>query len=143
MRARLAAAAGVATLLILLTGCTGSPLSEPTSRGASSSAADACAAVTAGIQDAAIELQNLDVTDPQASAVTLRGAAERLAAAAAVGNDDIAALLPPLQSGFADAADILQAIAGGDLGRLAALQEATARIQTALAAFADVCAPAR
>ncbi len=70
----------------------------------------------------------------------LSGVADRLGAAAgAVGNADVAALLPELQQGFAAASETLTAIAGGDLSQLPKLQQITTDIQDGFTRFAELC----
>lgn len=122
-------------------GTGGSPSVVASPTGATQSTQEACAIVGSSVQDAAAELRALDAGDPQAAVAAMSHVADRLGeAAAAVDNADVAALLPPLQSGFAAAAETLQAIAGGDLSQLPALQQTSADIQASLQSFSDLCA---
>ena len=138
-------AAGLAVLLTAalggtLAGCTGTGPSPAPSTAGSQSVADACAVVASSVQDATAELQALDAGDPQAAAESMSNVAASIGAGAtAVDNADVAAVLPGLESGFTAAAEALQAIAGGDLSQLPALQQATADIQASLRAFSDLC----
>jgi len=136
------AAVGIAALC--LSGCAATDTGTPSpSGGDTQTVAQACATVRTSVQDAAAELQKLDPSDPKAAVDALGGVAAQLdEAARAVGNPQIAALLPPLQTGFASASADLSAIAGGDLSRLPALQTSARSIQSALAAFTDACPPA-
>lgn len=129
-------------ITLLLAGCVG-PGEDATSPSPTDSAQSvevACDVVRSSVADAATQLQQLDVTDPEASVAAISGVAEEIGQAmAAVQNADVAAILPGLQSGFAQAAEVLQAIGGGDLSKLPALQQATSDIQSALADFAALC----
>lgn len=144
-RSRFAATAAAALLACALSGCAGigtgaasTPAPMPTV--SAQSVADACAAVTASVQDATAQLQALDTSSPQAASEGLSQVAARLGdAVAAIDNADVAAVLPDLQTGFARAAEVLQAIAGGDMTQLPALQQAAADIQSSLEKFATLC----
>lgn len=125
-----------------LAGCTGTgaPASSPAPRGSSQSIAEACDVVRASVADAAAELQQLDATDPQAAVAAMTRVADGLGTAAdAVDNADVSSLLPTLQGDFTKTADILQAIAGGDLSQLAALQQSAGDIQASFEAFSELC----
>ena len=124
-----------------LSGCAAAADGDPSPTGGDTqTVAQACETVRTSVQDAAAQLQALDPSDPKAAVGALGEVARHLDdAARAVGNREVAALLPPLQSGFAAASADLSAIAGGDLSRLPALQGAAADIQGALAAFAQAC----
>jgi len=127
---------------ILLAGCAGfgTDAPSPTPSDSAQSVEAACDVVRSSVADATTQLQQLDVTDPQASIAAMSGVADEVGQAmTAVQNADVAAILPPLQSGFAQATEVLQAIAGGDLSKLPALQQATGDIQSALADFAALC----
>lgn len=134
-----------AALLAVVLVCAGCAATDPapTSPSPSDSTQSigaACETVRASVADATAQLQNLDAADPQASVAAMTGVADELGRAlSAVDNADVAAVLPGLQSGFAQAAGVLQSIAGGDLSKLPALQQATADIQSSLSAFADLC----
>lgn len=139
---RLAFAAAIALGAVLLAGCTGDGAapSPTSSSGDAQSTATACELVRASVDDAAAQLQTLDTSDPQAAFAVMSDVASSLGAAAAdVTNTEVATLLPDLQAGFASAADVLQAIAGGDLAQVPALQVAAMDIQDAFGAFAQVC----
>jgi len=129
---------------LAFTGCTATGTDGPSPTGGDTqTVSQACETVRSSVQDAAEQLQRLDPSDPKAAVDALGGVAAQLdAAARVVGNHQVAALLPPLQSGFASASADLSAIAGGDLSRLAALQTSASAIQSALAAFTDACPPA-
>ncbi len=125
-----------------LAGCTStgatSPSGSPT--GSTQSVSAACDTVRESVADAAAQLRKLNTTDPQAAVAAMTEVADRLGkAAAAVDNADVAALLPGLQSGFAKTAEILQAIAGGDLSQLPALQQTASDIQSSFEKFSELC----
>lgn len=139
-RRRAPLAAVILAGALALAGCAASSPAPTPSDGDTQTVAEACDTVRAGVEDAAAQLQTLDPGDPRAAVDALGGVAERLGAAAGtVGNHEVAALLPPLQTGFASASDTLEAIAGGDLSRLTALQTTTDDIRSALAAFTRIC----
>lgn len=126
----------------VLTGCTGTDTSSPSPSATDStqSVSAACDIVRESVADAAAELQHLDAADPQAAVAAMTAVADRLGtAAAAVDNADVAAALPSLQTGFTKTAEILQAIAGGDLSQLPALQQAAGDIQSSFTEFSELC----
>ncbi|MBF4561556.1 hypothetical protein ITJ43_05345 [Microbacterium sp. VKM Ac-2870] len=133
------AAAATLCLAFALGGCASS--SEPTpSGGDTQTVSQACDTVRETVGDAASALTTLDAGNPRAAVAVLSDLATELqAAVAAVGNHEVAALLPPLQTGFAAASNDLTAIAGGDLSHLPALQTATGDIQSALSTFTQIC----
>lgn len=142
MTLRTLLAATSVTAALLLTGCSGAADGSmtPTPTTSTQTIADACTVVRTSVADAAAQLQQLDPSNPQAAGATMSRAAEELGAAvSAVANPDVAALLPGLQSGFTQAAAALGAIAGGDLSKLPALQQATSDIQSSFADFAALC----
>ncbi len=132
-------ALATACLSLTLGGCASS--GEPAPSGADTqTVSQACSTVRDTIGDAAGALTALDASDPRAAVTVFSNLATRLDAAVdAVGNHQVAALLPSLQTGFAAASADLTAIAGGDLSRLPALQKATGDLQSALTAFTQVC----
>lgn len=134
--------AAIALGAVLFTGCTADPQGPAATppAGDGQTAATACDLVREGVDDAAAQLQSLDTSDPQAAFEVMSRVATQLGEAAAeVTNAEVAALLPDLQDGFASAADVLRAIAGGDLSQVPALQVAAMDIQDAFGAFAKVC----
>ena len=132
------AVAALFAATLALGACAGSSPS-PTSSD-TQTVAEACDTVRAGVDDAVTQLRAIDPGDPQAAVTALSGVADRLGAAAgAVGNADVAALLPELQQGFAAASETLTAIAGGDLSQLPKLQQITTDIQDGFTRFAELC----
>ncbi len=131
----------VGAVALGLSGCAASSDGGSSSeKGDTQTVAQACDTVRASVQDAATRLHALDPGDPKAAVGALGEVAQHLDdAARAVGNRQVAALLPPLQSGFAAASADLSAIAGGDLSRLPSLQGTAADIQAALTAFTQAC----
>ncbi|WP_431802111.1 hypothetical protein [Microbacterium sp. bgisy203] len=112
----------------------------PSPTASTQSVAAACDVVREAVASAAAGLQQLDATDPAASATAMTEVAGTIGeAVAGVANADVGAELPRLQTGFSDAAAALQAIAGGDLGALPRLQEATGTIGSSLTALGELC----
>lgn len=142
MSPRIALPAVLMAVVVVLTGCSGagSAPASPSVTGGTQSVSAACDVVRSSVADAAEQLQSLDASDPQASISAMSGVAAELGdAIGAVDNADVAAVLPGLQAGFSQAAEVLQAIAGGDLSKLPALQQATSDIQASFADFAELC----
>lgn len=126
-----------------LTGCMGAGVTPAprSSTDGTQTVSAACDVVRASVADAVTALQNLDTGDPQAAAATMAQVADRLGAAAdTVNNSDVAALLPKLQTSFTTTGEILQAVAGGDLAQLPALQQSAGDIQSAFEKFTELCA---
>ncbi|RLK47845.1 hypothetical protein [Microbacterium telephonicum] len=147
MSSRLPLALTAAALgAVLLAGCTADPTAGSTSAPQSTTApdtqttADACAAVEDAVTGAVDAFQKVDPTDPQAAAQAFDDLASSLGTAAdAVSDSEVGALLPRLQQDFATAAEVMGAVAGGDLGRVGDLQAPTADIQDAFGEFAALC----
>lgn len=131
-----------AALAVALVGCTGTPAPEtPSTSAGTQSVAEACAAVGDAVGDAVTRFQEVDPTDPAASAEALAGMAAGLEAAAdAVSNADVAAIVDPLTTAVASAAEIMTAIAAGDLTRVPQLQGPATEIQQSFTRFAELCA---
>lgn len=133
---------GIAVFAALaLTGCGASTeATTPAPTASTQSIAAACDVARDAVASAAAGLQQLDPTDPAASATAMTDVAGTIGeAVAGVANADVGAELPRLQTGFSDAAAALQAIAGGDLGALSRLQEATGTIGSSLTALGELC----
>lgn len=131
---------------VLLSGCTAAPGGGAATTGGDSGStgtlttSQACAAVSDAVSDAVDGFQRIDPADPTAAGEAFDDLAASLAdAAAAVPQGEVGALLPRLQRDFAQAAEIMAAIAGGDLGRVADLQQPTQDIQDAFGEFAALC----
>ncbi len=155
MNRRIAALAISAVALLGLTACTGtvagndSAKDSDTSTSAPSEAAqgdsdqtvaDACAAVGTIVQDATTELQDVAEGDPAAAAAAMQNVADSIGEAAdSVTNAEVAAILPDLKAGFAAAAEVMTAVAGGDLSKATELQTSLEDIQTSFATFSDLC----
>ncbi|MCT9818861.1 hypothetical protein N3K63_01030 [Microbacterium sp. W1N] len=137
--------AATAVTAALLTGCTADQ-NGSASGGAGGagdggqSTADACASVGAAVTAAVDGFQKIDPTDPAAAAESFDEMAASLGEAGdAVSNSEVGALLPRLQQDFAEAADVMGAVAGGDLGRVGDLQQPAQDIQDAFGEFAALC----
>lgn len=129
---------------VLLSGCAaesgGLPSSPSPTPPGMQALSEACADVRTAVAAATAELERLDPANPGAAVSAFTAIADELSTAlGSIDNDQLAAILPPLQSGFADAADALQQITTGNLARLPDLQSAAARIQTQLTAFTSLC----
>jgi len=128
-----------ALLAVGLTACSATPSPDPSATSAES-VATACAAVEGAVQDAVADFQQIDPADPQAAAAALGALATDVGTAAAdVANDEIAVILPRLQSGLEDAATLMREIADGDLGKVAELQGPAREVQDAFEEFATLC----
>lgn len=144
-RIRSSALALVTTLAFTLTSCAdgGAPAPSPSATADTQSASAACALVRSSVADAAEKLHSLDASDPEAAAEAMGRVADGLGdVSAAIDNAEVAALLPALQTGFADAEEILQSIAAGDHSQLPALQQAAGGIKDSLEQFAQLCGTA-
>lgn len=133
---------GIAVVAVFLfSGCGATAdATVPSPTASTQSVAAACDVVREAVASAAAGLQQLDATDPAASATAMTEVAGTIGeAVAGVANADVGAELPRLQTGFSDAAAALQAIAGGDLGALPRLQEATGTIGSSLTALGELC----
>lgn len=151
--ARGIAGLGIAAVVVLgATACTGSPAAGPASSPTSQSAdapgdagqstADACALIQESIQDATAEFESVTSADPAAVVDAMSSAAERLSETATeVTNDEVAAVLPGLQAMFAEVADVMDAVAQGDLTQADELSQLATRFQETSDAFQEVCAP--
>ena len=143
-RARFArpVAAALLALALALTGCTASATTSPTpsATDGSQSVSDACATARDSVADAVEALRTLDPSDPEGAIAALTTLGDDVATAAgAIDNARVASALADVQAGFASTVEVLQRIAGGDLSQLVALQGAVADLQSALAAFGDLC----
>lgn len=133
-----------------LTACTGSPsASAPTASSQSSdepgdagqSKADACALIAESIQDATAEFEGIATADPAAVVDAMGAAAEQLSdTATQVTNDEVAAVLPSVQAMFAEVAEVMDAIARGDVTKVDDLSQLATEFQETSDAFQEVCA---
>lgn len=124
-----------------LVGCTPDGAATPSTSPDAQSITEACATVRDTVTGAVDRLGAVDVGDPAASVDALADMADRLgAAASAVEDTDLGAVLPDLQHGFGAAADAVRGLAAGDLAQLPALQRATGDIQSAFGRFSALCA---
>lgn len=152
---RLAAAAIVLGALWGVTGCTGLPSSgsgsgsgsgssgSETSEGSGSggqTVAEACTLVSDTITSATDEFEQATSDDPAAVADAFTAAAQSVSdAGAEVTNEEVAALLPPLQDLFERVAELLPAIIEGDTARAAEFQEVGDDLQTTMGEFDALC----
>jgi hypothetical protein len=145
---RLVAAAIIAATAALgLAACTGGPAPSSSSVASADqpgdggqSTADACALVQQTISDAATEFSSASADDPAVVVDGMKAAAQKLGdASAQVTNDQIAALLPPLRTAFEKAADVMQAVAEGDVSKLADSAQLSTDIQEPLQRFQEIC----
>ena len=150
---RLIAALTIAAVSTLgLTACTGfggastaggsssGPVDQPGDAGQSS--ADACALVQQTISDAATEFQSAATDDPAVVVESMKAAAAKLGdATGQVTNDEVAALLPPLRTAFERAAEVMKAVADGDVGKLGDSAAVASDIQAPLQKFQEICTP--
>lgn len=133
-----------------LAACTGSPTgSTSTSAPQSSdepgdagqSKADACALIADSIQDATAEFEGIATADPAAVVDAMASAAQRLSdTATQVTNDEVAAVLPGVQAMFTEVAEVMDAIARGDVTKVDDLSQLATEFQETSDAFQEVCA---
>jgi hypothetical protein len=134
-----------------LSSCTSSPPAPTATSGTESrdlpgdegqSTADACALIQDDIQAAAEEFQSLSTADPAAVFEAMQSAAQKLSdTASRITNDEVAALLPPLQDMFTRVSEVMEAISRGDVTRTAELTELGPEFERTSRAFQEVCAP--
>jgi hypothetical protein len=106
------------------------------------STADACALVEDTITQATDDFENVSADDPQAVIDAMRTAAQRISdTSEQITNDEVAALLPSLQGMFEQVADVMSAIASGDVSRVAEVEELGADFQETSEQFQALCAP--
>ena len=159
-------AAGIGAVALLgLAGCTGAPSVSSTpdsgssaqteSRDGSSPApqsdgegdggqskADACALVQDTITQATSNFGESSAEDPAAVVEAMTAAAAELASAAPqITNDEVAAVVPALQQMFAQAAEVMGAVASGDAAKMEDLSALGEEFQETSEAFQEICTP--
>ncbi len=132
--------------VLLLSGCTagtgGGAATGPAASGApaTQTTAEACAAAEDAVTGTVDAFQQIDPADPAAAAEAFSEMSASLeTAAAAVSDSEVSQLLPRLQRGFSEAAEVMADIAGGDLGRVGDLSGPTGEITDAFGAFGELC----
>ncbi len=134
-----------------LSACTASSPAEPGSEATSQSSdqpgddgqstADACALVQESIEEATADFESAATADPATAVEAMRSAAEKLGETAAqVTNDEVAALLPSLESMFTEVGEVMNAIAQGDVSKVDDLSELGTKFRETSEAFQEVCA---
>jgi hypothetical protein len=150
MRRRLAALALAALLSAGLVACAptdggsadGPTISADAPGDDGQSAADACSIVRSSIDSATEAFSSATADDPSSVVEALRTASEGLATVSGeVTNDEVAALLPPLQEMFVTASDAMEAVASGDVARLTEIGELAGDLQESVTRFQELCAP--
>lgn len=148
---RFAAVVIAAAALAGLTACTGSPAgtggsanssapAEDGSGGGAQTTEEACQLVQDTITDATSEFEEATGEDPAAAAEAFQAAAQSIADASAdVTNEEVAALLPPLQELFERVAEVLPAIIDGDTSKLTEFEEIGTDLQTSMQQFQELC----
>jgi len=149
MRRRFAALTLLAALSVGMVACTApaadeaspAPLAADQPGDEGQSTADACTLVQESIDSATEAFSSASADDPATAAEALRTAADELATVSSrVTNDEIAALLPPLQEMFVTASDALEAISSGDVTRLSEVGEFAGELQENVTRFQEICA---
>lgn len=145
------AATAAALMLLGLSACTatpGGPAPAPTSQSSDQpgdegqSKADACALIRQSIDDATAQFGSIPTSDPAAVVEAMRSAATELAdTASQITNDEVAALVPPLEEMYLEVAEIMDAIVRGDASQVGELAQLGGKFQTTIQAFEEVCAP--
>jgi hypothetical protein len=151
---RFAGLAIAAVALLGITGCTGATNGSGASPESSSSAPaqdsggeqtteEACTIVQETISGATGEFEGLDTEDPGAAVEAMQAAAQSLTdVSSEITNDEVAALVPSLQSMFEQVADVMEAIVAGETDRLGEIEELGAQFQETTTQFQELCAPA-
>lgn len=154
MNRRLIAVALAATAMFGLTACTGggsekpdggastSESSAPAAAPDSQSVEDACAAVNATIQGVSDDFANASAENPAETAAAFQSAADAIGEASAqVGNPEVAALLPDLQTAFEKTGEAMGALAEGDTSKMAEMQTLATDLQASITSFQELCLP--
>jgi hypothetical protein len=153
MRRRIAAASVAAVVIWGMTACTGSPgdggisasgipksSDEPGDEGQSTS--DACALIQESIEKATDEFESAPSDDPGAVVESMKQAAQRIAELSPqITNDEVAAIVPALQAMFAEAGEVMDAVARGDLSQVDDLSELGTTFHQTSEAFQEICEP--
>jgi hypothetical protein len=101
---------------------------------------DACALVQETIEEATAEFDNLDAQDPAAVVDAMEAAAQGIAdVSSEVTNDEVAALLPSLQSMFEQVSEVMAAIVAGDTENMTELSELGTSFQETTTQFQELC----
>lgn len=151
MSPKIAAVLIAAVATLGLSACTASSAAGPGSAATTQSSdrpgddgqstADACALVQESIEEATADFESAATADPAAAVEAMRSAAERLGETAAqVTNDEVAALLPSLESMFSEVGEVMNAIAQGDASRVGDLSELGTKFRETSETFQEVCA---
>jgi hypothetical protein len=150
MSPKIAAVLIAAVAALGLSACTASPAqpgSEATSQSSDrpgddgQSTADACVLVQESIEEATADFESAATDDPATAVEAMRSAAEKLGETAAqVTNDEVAALLPSLESMFTEVGEVMNAIAEGDASKVDDLSELGTKIRETSETFQAVCA---
>lgn len=102
--------------------------------------AEACAAVTDGIDEAVTAFQEVDTTDPAAAAAAVEDVAARLAeAGGGIDDEALTAVVGDLEDELTGLADALAAIDEGDMARATGLAAATDGIRRSVTEFTRLC----
>lgn len=164
---RFAALTLATVALIGLTGCTGFPTgtagstpsatsSEPadgagdgsdsgTGEGSADgeqTTAEACALIEETMTEATAGFENLDPENPDAIVEGMEAAVQTLSdLSTEITNEEVAAILPELQTTFQQVADIMAAIVAGDASKVAEFEQLGASFQETGERYQELCAP--
>jgi hypothetical protein len=153
---RIAALALASVALLGITGCSGSPTAsgsnspsssspanDETSDGGTQTTEEACTLVQETMAEATAEFEQLNAEDPAAAVEAMEAAAQSLSdLSGEITNEEVAALVPSLQSMFEQVADVMKAIVAGETDRLGEMQELGTQFQETTTQFQELCAPA-
>ena len=150
---RFAGLALAAVALLGITGCTAASNGSSSPESSSSAPADesggeqtteeACTIVQETISGATAEFEGLDTEDPAAAVEAMQAAAQSLSdVSSEITNDEVAALVPSLQSMFEQVADVMEAIVAGETDRLGEIEQLGTEFQETTTQFQELCAPA-
>lgn len=160
---RFAALTLAAVALIGLTGCTGFPTgtagSTPSATSSDSAdgsdsgtgegsadgeqtTAEACALIEETMTEATAGFENLDPENPDAIVEGMEAAVQTLSdLSTEITNEEVAAILPELQTTFQQVADIMAAIVAGDASKVAEFEQLGASFQETGERYQELCAP--
>ena len=151
MSRRIAALTLVIISLVGLTSCAGFPYrsasSTPTSIASDDAPGDsgqsteqACELIRSTVADATADFADITNEDPATVIETMKATAQKLADAGAdITNDDVAALVPALTDLFEQVGVVMEAIASGDVSKVAEVDELRQKFQDTTARFQELC----
>lgn len=150
MKTRLTALAIAGIALFGLTACTGGSPENGSDGGSGSDAGasasseqtvdEACSIVNDTIEGAVAEFEGISMEDPAAAVEAFQAAGDALGEEASrIGNPEVAAVLPDLETAFATVAEAMDALAAGDSTKLTELESVGSEMQASFTEFQRLC----